>query len=141
MGSEMCIRDRFYILDVVREKLSFPNLMKAVIEQNNKHHPQNIIVEDAASGQSLIAALRHEHYLPIKAERPQGDKYIRLSSVTGLIESGYVYLPHDAPWLDEFLLEVTRFPNSRHDDQVDALSQALAYAREVNGYLSFYDNL
>ena len=134
-------KGKFYILDVVREKLSFPNLMKAVIEQNNKHHPQNIIVEDAASGQSLIAALRHEHYLPIKAERPQGDKYIRLSSVTGLIESGYVYLPHDAPWLDEFLLEVTRFPNSRHDDQVDALSQALAYAREVNGYLSFYDNL
>ena len=44
-----------------------------------------------------------------------------------MIESGNVYIPSPTlhPWVEDLLNEVTFFPNSSHDDQVDAMSQAL----------------
>jgi predicted phage terminase large subunit-like protein len=41
-----------------------------------------------------------------------------------------VLLPAEAPWLDEFRTELLRFPQGRHDDQVDSLSQFLAWAAD-----------
>ena len=52
--------------------------------------------------------------------------------VTALIESGKVYLPEKADWLDEFLHEMTMFPAGKHNDQVDALSQALGLLKNVS---------
>jgi hypothetical protein len=47
------------------------------------------------------------------------------------VESGNVYLPHPADpgndWVHDLLSELRNFPNDAHDDQVDALTQALAY--------------
>ncbi|MGN5126192.1 phage terminase large subunit [Aeromonas sp. 30P] len=56
---------------------------------------------------------------------PSGDKVTRASLVTPLIEGGRVFLPRSAPWLDEFTLECSQFPNSVNDDQVDALTISL----------------
>jgi len=44
---------------------------------------------------------------------------------TALIENGFVHIPAEAPWLDDFMDEVVMFPNSKHDDQIDSMSQAL----------------
>jgi phage terminase large subunit-like protein len=44
------------------------------------------------------------------------------------IEAGQVYLPRQAEWLDTLLLELLAFPNGRHDDQVDSVSQFLKWA-------------
>ena len=41
-----------------------------------------------------------------------------------------VFLPKDAPWLDEFRCELLAFPHGRHDDQVDALSQLMTWEAE-----------
>ncbi len=38
---------------------------------------------------------------------------------------GEVLLPRDAPWLEGFRRELMGFPNARHDDQVDSVSQFL----------------
>jgi hypothetical protein len=49
-----------------------------------------------------------------------------------------VHVPKEAPWLDDYLRELTGFPNSRHDDQVDSTTQALAWVNlnwERNGWL------
>ena len=35
-------------------------------------------------------------------------------------------------WVEPFLSEVCSFPLSRHDDYVDAISQALRYLRDAN---------
>jgi predicted phage terminase large subunit-like protein len=51
------------------------------------------------------------------------------------IEGGLVLLPPAAPWLDEFLNEVRRFPNGSHDDQIDTMAQLLAWKRERSGDL------
>ena len=43
------------------------------------------------------------------------------------LEAGYVLIPERAPWLSDFKAELLAFPSSRHDDQVDALSQFLEW--------------
>ena len=43
------------------------------------------------------------------------------------IQAGHVYLPHPSlfPWVVGLIHEAAGFPKSRHDDRVDALTQAL----------------
>jgi predicted phage terminase large subunit-like protein len=63
----------------------------------------------------------------ILAVNPQGGKVARAAAVSPLIEAGNVYLPHPlhAPWVNDFIEECAAFPNGAHDDQVDAMTQAL----------------
>jgi phage terminase large subunit-like protein len=55
-----------------------------------------------------------------------------------LIQRGRVYLPesearpgHPRKWIEPFIREVCSFPNSKHDDYCDALSQALRILRDM----------
>jgi phage terminase large subunit-like protein len=54
---------------------------------------------------------------------------MRLHAKTATIENGFVHLPKEAPWLAEYLRELTLFPAARHDDQVDSTAQALAWMK------------
>jgi predicted phage terminase large subunit-like protein len=58
---------------------------------------------------------------------PAGGKLARAAAVSPLIEAGNVYLPHPQirPWIKDFIEECVAFPNGAHDDQVDAMTQAL----------------
>jgi hypothetical protein len=66
--------------------------------------------------------------LPIK-RTPLTDKVSRLYGVSSMIESGQLVIPREAPWLAVFLKELLGFPNTKHDDQVDALTQLLEWVR------------
>ena len=57
-----------------------------------------------------------------------GDKIMRLDSQTAKIEGGFVLFPKEAHWLDTYLHELTSFPNSKYDDQVDSTVFALAWS-------------
>ena len=59
---------------------------------------------------------------------PDGSKEARAHAVAPFVEAGNVWLPDPsiAPWVEDFLAEVCSFPMAAHDDQVDAMSQALA---------------
>ena len=65
--------------------------------------------------------------LTILKTQPSGGKVARAAAVSPLIEAGNVYLPHPhyAPWVNDFIEECAAFPNGAHDDQVDAMTQAL----------------
>jgi predicted phage terminase large subunit-like protein len=67
----------------------------------------------------------HEYKVP-----PNTDKIVRLHAQTTMFENGRVLLPRDAPWLAQYINEITGFPGTKHDDQVDSTTQALAYMRE-----------
>jgi hypothetical protein len=56
-----------------------------------------------------------------------GDKIMRLHSQTAKIQGGFALFPEHAHWLDAYLLELTTFPNSKYDDQVDSTVNALAW--------------
>jgi len=52
-----------------------------------------------------------------------------MSACSARIESGSVFLPRQAAWLDEFRAELLAFPSGSHDDQADALSQLINWTR------------
>jgi predicted phage terminase large subunit-like protein len=59
--------------------------------------------------------------------KPEGGKVDRMAAQSAKIEAGHVHLPKNASWLAEFLSELLAFPNGRHDDQVDSVSQLLRW--------------
>ena len=115
----------FYLIDVWRGRVEFPELKRKVVELAKLHSVNEILIEDKASGQSLIQELQRNTILPIKAIKVENDKIARVHSVTPIIESGKVYLPKEAHWLKEFLDEMEEFPNGEFDDTVDSVSQFL----------------
>lgn len=117
----------YYLLDVLVEKLEYPELKKRVLSHAEKWKPKALLIEDKASGQSLLQDLRREGKLPAIAINPTADKETRLSSETAKIEAGKVWLPVKASWLNDYERELMLFPNATHDDQVDSTSQFLAW--------------
>jgi predicted phage terminase large subunit-like protein len=122
-------KDGYYVRHVSRGRWEFPELKRQAIALAEIWKPHAVLIEDAASGQSLIQALKAETKLPILPVKPMGDKVSRAHAVSPLVESGRVFLPTDAAWLADFLDEMTSFPAAPHDDQVDAITQALNYLR------------
>lgn len=115
----------YYLIDVYRGRIEYPELKRHFLRLYDAHKPHIVLVEDKSSGQALIQELKSQTRIPIKPIIPKGDKIMRMNKQTGHIEAGKVHIPQNAPWLYDFLNEVLRFPNSKHDDQVDSMSQFL----------------
>jgi predicted phage terminase large subunit-like protein len=120
------------IIDVFRRRVQFPELLRHAKRLAREHRATTILIEEQSSGIQLIQALRADpsRGIPMPlAQKPESDKLARLSGVSAMIEEGVVSLPSEANWLATFKTELLGFPNARHDDQVDAFSQLLAWAR------------
>ena len=117
----------YYLLDCWRRRVEFPELKRAVVSLYSRDKPQVVVVEDEASGQSLIQELKRETRIPILPIKADKDKVARVNAVSPLIEAGKVYIPESAPWVHEFIEECSSFPTGEHDDQVDTMSQAMSY--------------
>jgi predicted phage terminase large subunit-like protein len=129
-----------YLLHAWHGKVEFPELERRVKEFYSQRCPHAILVEDTASGQSLLQQLRSNSYLPVKGVKPGGDKYARAATVTSEFERGGFFIREGASWSAEYVAELTAFPGGAHDDFVDATVQALAYLREnlEPGILVYY---
>ena len=88
------------------------------------------MIEDKASGTQLIQELTREGLYAVTRYKPQFDKVMRMHAQTAMIENGFVRVPEKAPWLVEYLNEMTVFPNGRHDDQVDSTAQMLDWFKD-----------
>ena len=119
---------RVYLISVLRKRLEYPDLKRAVIEQARIHNATKVLIEDASSGQALIQDLHNDGFWKCEAVKVHRDKIMRLSGVTAAIEAGQVFLPAHASWLEDYLHELMMFPVGRYDDQVDSTSQALTNA-------------
>ena len=131
----LCIgetKNGYYLIDCYRNRDTFPDLEKAVIQCNSKHLAREIIVEDKSSGQQIIQVLERETKLPVKAYKPDGDKVYRAHLVSPTAEAGKIFLPKDSGWVLEFIKELESFPRSKHDDQVDALTMGIIYFTILN---------
>ena len=124
------IGKRYYLLDVLRERLELPALKARVITQSDRFKPDLVLIEDQGSGTGLLQELRVSGFGKGRAVIPKGGKAMRLATVTPIFEEGRVLLPVQAPWLDGFADELCGFPGLKHDDQVDSTSQFLAWARD-----------
>jgi predicted phage terminase large subunit-like protein len=114
-----------YLIDQVRARMDFPKTL-AAFKAQARQYPQAgaKYVEDKANGPAVISSLQHE--IPgLIAVNPEGGKEARAASVTWVVEAGNIHLPRFASLVDDFINECAVFPNGAHDDQVDAMTQAL----------------
>jgi predicted phage terminase large subunit-like protein len=120
-------KNRYYLFDVLREKLDYPSLKRRVIEHARIHNANSVLIEDKGSGTSLVQDISQDTSgipNPIGI-LPEGDKITRMSAQSAKIEAGQVYLLNQASWLGDLQAELLQFPHGRNDDQVDSISQFL----------------
>jgi predicted phage terminase large subunit-like protein len=118
-----------FLLGVFRRRLEYPALKRAVREQQSLFDATVVLIEDKASGTQLIQELIEDGCHAVTRYQPTIDKIMRLNAQTGMIDSGFVYIPEDAAWLAEYLHELTVFPKGKHDDQVDSTAQFLDWLK------------
>src|ERR1700738_4642077 len=87
---------RFYLLHVLRRRMDYPSLKRAVQEQAQAFGPTVILIEDKASGTQLIQELVEAGVHAATRFKPEGDKLMRLHAQTGTMENGFVCLPREA---------------------------------------------
>lgn len=131
------INKQYYIRDVFRKKLLFPDLVKEVKRLKSLYNAREVFIEDKASGVELIQLLHRQGVPGIQAIKPEGSKEDRITAQSTLIENGRVFIPESAPWIEEFKREVNAFPRGAHDDQLDALTQLLKREEEVGDRLGW----
>jgi len=117
----------YYLVDRVHDHMGISDTMRSIRTLTAKHpRARAKLVEDKANGTAVIELLRKEisGLIPID---PQGGKVVRAQAVAPYAEAGNIYLPHPriAPWIHDFLEECAAFPNAAHDDDVDAMTQAI----------------
>ncbi|MBE0572981.1 MAG: phage terminase large subunit [Ignavibacteriaceae bacterium] len=115
----------FYLIDMWKGRVEFPELKKKVVELYELHKINEILIEDKASGQSLLQELQRNTRLPIKPIKVEQDKIARVNAITPFIEAGRIILPQNKYWLKSFTDECEEFPNGEFDDVVDSMSQFL----------------
>lgn len=132
------LRDKrdHYLIDVVRGRWDFPDLKRLVVEIARRFRANTILIEDKVTGTALIQQIREERPVGVPnpiACTPHADKVSRLVAESPAIEAGHVLLPQLADWLVPLRAEIAQFPNGRHDDQVDSISQYLNWIRLHSG--------
>jgi len=118
-----------YLLDVWCDKVKYPILKKTAIDLISKWLPNEVLIEDKASGQQLIQELQLLGIQNIIAIDPgRESKVMRMANEVSPIDNGTVVLPETAPWLFDFEQECKNFPAGTKD-RVDAMSQYLKRER------------
>ncbi len=125
-------KNRQYLLEADTKRLEFPQLktwVQAYHDKYRKWHmgPVPILIEDAASGQSLIQVLKQQTNIPVIAIHPDKSKLVRMEHISDYVQGGRVFLPERARWLTDFTTQVAQFPYGPHDDLCDSMSQYLKW--------------
>ncbi len=133
--------DGFYLLHRFKKRIEFPELKRQVAALATEWKPNIILIEDKASGQSLIQEIKQSTRFPVRAIKVDTDKLSRAHAASPLVECGKVFLPKTAPWLEDYLSVMSTFPAGAHDDDVDSTTQALNFLRGSNPTYGLLDAL
>jgi predicted phage terminase large subunit-like protein len=140
----MCVM----LIDCWEDHLAYPDLRGKVIEEYKSIYGDPgkkvdmVLVEDKASGISIIQDLQRAG-VPCRAYNPgRADKTQRLHLVANIIAHGRVYIPESVvhrgqprDWAEALVSQVCSFPEAEHDDLTDTMSQALRLLRDM-GFLN-----
>ena len=78
---------RWYLIDVWRKRVDYPELRAAVITLAAKHKAKRVLVEDAGAGTALVQELRRGKVSGIAAVNPERDKVSRMAVVSAKFEA------------------------------------------------------
>lgn len=154
VGMEWAIQGRpIFILDIFRDRITFPEQPRVIESQFLKWQPfgaMYVAIESIFYQSALIQAMRIRGRVPIReinrrlGNRVSPDKETRAASLQARYEQGQIHHPPNAPWLDDFEEELLSFPRGEHDDQVDAVVDAVdaltlgpGWAQTAASYMDF----
>ncbi|HXH53156.1 MAG TPA: phage terminase large subunit [Sphingomicrobium sp.] len=124
--------NRWHLLDLLRQRLDYPDLRRKAVMLADRWDPAVIIIENIGAGMNLANELRRGDLKrrrgSVIGHNPEGDKELRLEVQTAKLEQGLIVLPEVAPFLNDLKRELLAFPAGAHDDQVDTLTQFLHWA-------------
>jgi predicted phage terminase large subunit-like protein len=127
----------FYLLDVTRGRYEYPRLRETAAALADRFKPSVIMIEDASTGIALAQELRQAGTFAVRPIPVERDKIGRLYVQQAKFEAGLVLFPKAARFLAELETELLTFPQGKTDDQVDSISQALAYKPGYDASLSW----
>lgn len=131
------VDNNLYLVDMVRGKWEAPELRRTAIDfwglamsRDEATHGKirKLMIEDASSGTGLIQDLKRKEKIPVGEITRATDKLTRVMDVVSYIESGYVFLPEEAPYVSELTRECDAFTGDNthaHDDQIDPMADAI----------------
>lgn len=119
-------KGHYYLMDLQRKKLDYPALEEIAINLAQTYDPRVVLIEDCGVGTGLIAKLLQAG-IDAVGVTPENSKEARASVQSSKFESGRVFFPKGASFISELETEILSFPGSKHDDQIDSITQALAY--------------
>jgi predicted phage terminase large subunit-like protein len=119
-----------YITNITEVRKAFPQLIDYVkqwVPLNGYQNASKVYVEPKASGKSVVDQLKREtqfNMIEIESDFVNKDKVSNAHAIAPVVESGRVFLIK-GPWNDQFLDQVSTFPNASHDEFVDCLVYAV----------------
>lgn len=118
--------DNLYVLDVWRAQAESNVWVDSFIDLVAKYKPLNWGEEQGQIIKSLgpfVDKRMRERKVYCRREQMSSvaDKPTRCRAFQARAAMGKVYLPHNAPWVADFIGEMLTFPAGKHDDQVDAI--------------------
>ena len=116
----------YYLRYCLNRHMDFPQTVKTLrLVKQMYPRAMAVLIEDKANGTAVIQTLQREMFcIPVN---PKGGKEARVNAVSPAIESGHVFLPEGAPWVEDFVNQFSLFPAGSHDDMVDSATQALMH--------------
>jgi len=125
-----------YLLDQIRGKWEAPELESKLVEFWTKWKPTlykplgaNLVkIEDKSSGSSLIQSIKKNYLIPIEPIQRNTDKVFRAMGVVKYFASGYINLPLNVDWMNDYKEEFRKFTplmTHKHDDQIDPTMDAV----------------
>lgn len=128
-------RHKLLLLSAWWERVDFPGLLSKAREiesEKLKHDHDAHLIEDMASGKSLVQTLRQRTRVRVLRYDPKhdggGDKIARAYNVQPLFQAGMVWAPNK-PWAERVIQVVSEFPagDALCKDLTDTCTQAINY--------------
>ncbi len=120
------------VLDVVNEHLDVNGLETVIKSKREQWKASAVIVEDKANGPAVVQRLQNT--IPAVIEvTPEGGKIARMFAAAPEWQAGDWYVDRTAAWSHSFIDQITMFPMGKHDDQVDAMTQASIWLQQNKG--------
>lgn len=122
--------NKMYVLDIFRDRISFPKQVDKVIELASDWKPIQIGIESNTYQLALSQQVKDISFLPIKEIYNMGNKERRIIKNSVYYEGGRVLLPDDLKVVDDFIAEYVQFPRGGHDDMLDAMCTGFEMVKE-----------
>ena len=128
--------DLLELIGVIRVRIELPDVRELIRQQDQLEKPALIMVDGVGLGLGVYQDLRRDlSYVlagsSLQNQNVAGLKSQRFHNAMIAMYDGVVRLPRTMAGMELLLAEFAAFPDGKHDDQVDAVSNVAAHHKRV----------